>query len=622
MSLVNDGLARHIIKTWIGKYAQAHPDIDADALRDWLSDADVESYDSPSDFMKEAARERKPDFFTFWSRGRESVPELVEAYEGERADHNEKQLQRLIEMKGEPTVSLADRIYDLVTKNSDYKPILERILEVEASTDWHDPTKDEGLVAKPYGWRMDEIPGLTGGHLKQLVDLGAVRYAYQSEQYKYFRMDARLEAVEAVELYDAHRAEAFAVEAMDNRKEMENWKALWHEPCPLCHPHRLLDHATENDLELLRDALQKVRDGKEPGDIPDAKMGCFKCDCYIPRAATFLRILATARQRGTLESFRLNRTREPTTSTGFLEGIRVTSDDEAHFNEVLAAHDALDYWCEAVAPKIVGMDDTKRAMLIALASLPDIQDDRNRVHVLLWGEPGTAKTELAREVIRFGGGWADHGTSDVGLTADASQGELTLGLLPMNHNGAVGIDELDKFEVGDQNGVLESMETGQVTVNRGKFVNLRLPAEVVIVATSNRIDRFRAELLDRFDFVVRVAAPTVVQAQDIMGERILWWNRPKGTDTVNLGKYLVWIRRFTPDIPETVRKQAQSLLRDFIEYSGETRIRRLERLIRIALAIARLNRRDVTLADFKRAIKLVKVAHDEAIESAKNGGAK
>ena len=54
-------------------------------------------------------------------------------------------------------------------------------------------------------------------------------------------------------------------------------------------------------------------------------------------------------------------------------------------------YEAVEYWYDKVNPKIVGMERVKKAILISLASSGDKFGDRGRVHVLLEGDPGTAK---------------------------------------------------------------------------------------------------------------------------------------------------------------------------------------------------------------------------------------
>jgi len=610
--MLNEHLFRKQIHDWIDEYAMENPEVDADVVRGRLEDAGLEDFDTPTDFVEQVAREQAPAFYHWWTDKKfksteAEVGRMRDAYEQEYAAHRANQIHALSEGTQPIVVSPKDRIVDLLQRDAAFRPLLERIVALERAGHRDDPENDADIGEASPSWGTDDIAELRGSHLDRLVDAGVVRPVDWGDGRRLLRADAEAIA-EALEVHDMYRAEADAARESQHVAEREDWRALWHEPCPVCRPHSLLDHATEKDMDLLRGNLARVGRGEEP-DLPDSKMICLKCECFISRTAAFTRVLeaATKTLSPVLRSVSAN------ASSRFLEDVRVDSEDVERFEGHLTAQDGVEYWSGSVAPKIVGLAEVKRALLIALASLSDVAGDRNRIHVLLWGEPGTAKTELAREVIRFGGGWADHGTSDVGLTADASGDELVPGLLPANHQGAVGIDELDKFAIGDQNGVLEAMETGEVTINRGPFVNVRLPAEAIVVATANRLDKLRPELVSRFDLAIRLAGPTVQEAREIMDDRILWWNRPKGKAIADLAKFLAWVRDFTPNLSESVRTQARALMNDYVLMSGETRVRRLERIIRIALAIARLNHRAVVLQDFKRAIGMVHEVQPEML---------
>lgn len=581
--MLNETLFRKQIHDWIDQYATEHPEDDADVVRDRLEDAAVGDFDTPTDFLEQIAREQAPTFYHWWTEktfrsGAEEIGRMRDAYEVEYATHRANQIRALAECKEPMVASPTVRTVDLLQRDAAFRPLLERVVAVERASHRDDPRRDANVGVASHGWGMDDVAGLRGSQLALLVDAGVVRPVEESDGYPRLHADAEAIA-EALGVHDMYRAEDVATREFDLATEHEEWRRLWREPCPVCRPHTFLDHAMAKDLDLLRENLARVGRGEEP-DLSDSKMSCLKCECFISRTAAFTRVLqaATKTHSPALRSVSAN------VPSRFLEDVPVAAADVERFEALLTAQDGVEHWSEAVAPKIVGLAEVKRALLFALASLPDLAGDRNRVHVLFWGEPGTAKTELAREVLRFGGGWADHGTSDVGLTADASGNELVPGLLPANHRGAVGIDELDKFDVGDQNGVLEAMETGEVTVNRGPFVNVRLPAQAIVVATANRIGKLRPELVSRFDLAIHLAVPTVQQARAIMDDRIVWWNRPKGKATADLAKFLAWVRDFAPNLSESVRTQARALMNDYILMSGETRVRRLERVIRVALA--------------------------------------
>lgn len=289
---------------------------------------------------------------------------------------------------------------------------------------------------------------------------------------------------------------------------------------------------------------------------------------------------------------------------GFLQGIEVTDEDIERFKTILQEHDAIEYWHPAIAPKIVGMKDQKVAILISCGSTEDKWENKNRVHTLLYGKPETGKSKVDNVIVKLGGGKASLRSSQVGLTADCSGSEMTLGTLPRNHEGACFIDELDKFSGQDQSGCLDAMEEGEIPIAVGKIQTI-LPAQTIVVATANDVKKIKPELLSRFDFLVKCDLPSVGEAQAISDDMWEFWNLPKGIETLELGKFLKWVRSRDPELPNAVRQKAKEISRQYIMYSRETRPRRLERVIRISLAIARLNYRDVQIGDVNRALEFI-----------------
>lgn len=312
----------------------------------------------------------------------------------------------------------------------------------------------------------------------------------------------------------------------------------------------------------------------------------------------------------------------------FLGNVRLTDEDGKRFEALLAeGTDPLDYWFPAVAPKIVttlSVERAKKAALLTLASTDDRHDNKNRIHTILHGPPETAKSRIAyAATAKMGGVWAAGRSTKVGLTADASQGDLTPGALPRAHKRPLGVDELDKFSSEDQSGLLEGMEEGRVTINIGKFVGDTLDAEALVIATANEIEKLKPELLSRFDFAVEMSLPTTEEARDIASDLIEHWDRPKATQQEDLAKFLKWVRQHDPQIPQSVRDAAKKLVGDnFIALVGETRPRKIESVIRIAKALARLSRRDVTVDDVRKAMLLSRELNRRSEPTNGNGNGK
>lgn len=291
----------------------------------------------------------------------------------------------------------------------------------------------------------------------------------------------------------------------------------------------------------------------------------------------------------------------------FPKGFRPTVDDVPRWEVLIEDGSVLAHFAPPVAPSVVGLRPHKEALLLSLASLEDWGDAKNRLHTLYYGPTGTAKTQLAAAVLRLGGGWSSVRSSAVGLTASGSGTEVEYGLLPMHNHGAVGIDELDKLSRADQAGCLSAMEEGLVPIHVGKHHEI-LEAEVVVIATANEPDRLTPELLDRFDFVLPTPEATVEAARQIVAARIQGWGLSRSSTMEELGRFLAWVRGFEPAFGREAREAAvvaaQHLARELSTY-GRVRVRRLETLVRTALAHARLHRRDVALEDVQEAARLV-----------------
>lgn len=293
---------------------------------------------------------------------------------------------------------------------------------------------------------------------------------------------------------------------------------------------------------------------------------------------------------------------QPVTSTG------QSLDDEmiAQFEELSRTEDMLEYWYPAINPKIVGMEDIKRAVVLSIASAGDYFGDRGRIHILLCGVPGTAKTMVTGWLVFYLGAiGASMRTSRVGLTADASGNEITLGALPKANDGIICIDEMDKFDQKSLQGLLEALEEGKIHIDVGKTHTI-IDARVRCIACANDTSKFPPELVDRFDFRFEIKKPDPDYKRKIMQSRVMNWFRPKeGYDGVNLRNYLRWIGNFTPEISDATRVSMAKLMEMYLVLTeSDGSIRAEESLIRIAVTIAKLHHRDMVAEDMLRAIRM------------------
>jgi len=291
------------------------------------------------------------------------------------------------------------------------------------------------------------------------------------------------------------------------------------------------------------------------------------------------------------------------------EAVTVTEEQVAEWETLLAVEaDMVEYWAACINPKIEGLLHVKKAALLCIASGNDHHGDRGRIHLLMHGAPGSAKTQVARWIaLKLGGHFCSQRTSRVGLTGSGAGGAIVPGALPRAHNSILSIDELDKFENRDRQSALEAMEDGIVHIEVGGN-SATFPAECRIIACANRIDHFSPELLDRFDFRFDMATPTTTDKKRIMAAIIESWGQGKGDyDGQELRAYLKWIRSYEPDFAADVRKRATALTQLYIDLTDNEQrgVRSYESIIRVGLTRAKVNRRPATAEDFYQAIRML-----------------
>ncbi|MFC5278622.1 minichromosome maintenance protein MCM [Halorubrum rubrum] len=210
--------------------------------------------------------------------------------------------------------------------------------------------------------------------------------------------------------------------------------------------------------------------------------------------------------------------------------VDTTPEERERIQELAAGEegDPLDLAAASLAPKIHGYDDIKRALILAMVGGsktvygPD-DHDRGEFHVLLLGDPGTAKSKLIDRVEDLGWrsvGVSGKGATVAGVTASAVQDDfgdggsaLEAGAFVKAHKGAVCIDELDDMPADVRAAMLDPMSKQKIHVNKWG-INATLRTETAVVAAGNpkygRFDPYEpvqeqfdleSNLLSRFDLV-------------------------------------------------------------------------------------------------------------------------
>ena len=184
---------------------------------------------------------------------------------------------------------------------------------------------------------------------------------------------------------------------------------------------------------------------------------------------------------------------------------------------------------DSIKPSHQGDEDVKKAIALQMfggvdKELPDGSRKRGQSHILLIGDPGCDKSGLLeyakrlspRSVYTSGKNATSAGLTCAAVQTDFGDGGWTLeaGALVQAHRGLCAIDEFDKMDEEDRNGVQEALAQGTISPSKAGISDVTLPAETTVLAAANpingRFDRFEpiAEqieldptLISRFDLI-------------------------------------------------------------------------------------------------------------------------
>ena len=207
----------------------------------------------------------------------------------------------------------------------------------------------------------------------------------------------------------------------------------------------------------------------------------------------------------------------------------ISSDEVQTILEMAKDPNIFDKIAKSIAPSIYGYDEIKKALALQLfggtpdKKLIDGGAIRSDIHIMLIGDPGSAKTRFLQAVTTIvpkGIYVSGKSTTSAGLTASAERDELSeggwtlkAGALVLGSGGEVSIDEFDKISEEDKSSLLEVLESQTISVAKAGIV-ARFSAKTSVLAAANpkfgRFDKnaypadqfnISPALLSRFDLI-------------------------------------------------------------------------------------------------------------------------
>jgi len=306
---------------------------------------------------------------------------------------------------------------------------------------------------------------------------------------------------------------------------------------------------------------------------------------------------------------------------------------------------------KSLAPEFYGLEDIKKALLLCLITgvtktMKDGMKIRGDINILLMGDPGVAKSQLLRAVIRLAPRavyTTGKGSSGVGLTASVMRDKVTkdmvleAGALVLADMGICCIDEFDKMEESDRTAIHEVMEQQTVSIAKAG-VTTTLNARTAVLAAANpafgRYNKKRsaeqninmpAALLSRFD-LLWVIVDRADTDRDLNLARHIAHVHQHGTypkldfevfDQKFIRAFVAKARTYEPTLPKELTEYLtlsyvqvrQSCLGADGQYDSKKIIgtpRALLSILRLSQAMARLSfRNTIAQSDIEEAMRLM-----------------
>ncbi len=341
--------------------------------------------------------------------------------------------------------------------------------------------------------------------------------------------------------------------------------------------------------------------------------------------------------------------------------IEIDKEDLKKIEELSKREDIYDLLAENLAPSIFGHNKIKESIVLQLfGGSKVVRGDgvktRGDIHILLVGDPGSAKSQMLKSTIKLapkGIMVSGKSASSAGLTAAVVRDDLTkgwaleAGALVLASGGVCAIDELDKMSRDDTSAMHEALEQQTISIAKAN-IRATLISETTVLAAANpkmgRFDPYSSiakqinlppSLINRFDLIFVIQDLPDKTRDSLIAEHILRVHKDKDKtkriiDETLLKKYIAYTKeKINPILTNEAIKKINKFYVD-LRNSGNNdgdeiksipiSARQLEAIVRLSEAYAKIQLKNkVTVEHAERAINLMMYALEKIGVDPKTG---
>lgn len=278
---------------------------------------------------------------------------------------------------------------------------------------------------------------------------------------------------------------------------------------------------------------------------------------------------------------------------------------------------ALPLIADLMFPEVAGYPEVKYGMMNMLVNQWD-GPTRERIHILLYGKPGTGKTALMEPLeTNYNALYISMDATAASLRGDGRREDHGAKIFNECDGEIICIDDIEKMK--DMDLLRDVMEKGIYTVTKNG-THVEYDGHCRIVAATNDIKRMPYPIRSRFDLVYMFKFPTLDQSMNIV-RQMLHADTEKPNPGPFLSHYIALAKSHEPEIiePDHIEDRFQNYFENYGTPTddgepGGKEGRWVAGIFRLAKSISRLNLENLGPEQIAQALEM-KHTSDEVLRN-------